>query len=1295
MQITVENPDFGLFVEMSDVKFVSTQEGWLISRADHCKLGDPAFDPIVTQKRTVYLTFGYPQFDIKCTKEDRCSYMIPATQHHRYGIRTDRKRREHGQIHVLDPILRSRIPRGVCAFIRQQGLNGNTATAADPTCSDTPKRKCRMKVMPPHMVKLWHCRFGHCGRSRLYRALRDLAFLKHYVLPSKISCQACDTSKAKRKSHSGHLEPAQYPNQIWHMDLINFLTPDIHGNLHALVMVDGKSRLKDVYPIKLKNDAMRAIQEHLAFIRIRPESFRVDEGGEFKGESATGLIDLCTSLGIRLEVVPPGEHEQHGIVERANQTLTRMAAAMLTSAGLGKEYWSYALKYAAYADRYLSSSDDLPSPYRQWHGILEHQPRLTAFGTPLIYRHQEKARQHKLDPRGHRATFLGYANEFGTIYLIDRDAPGEPIRMTVNDLKRTYQEELVVDYYRGEIINPESLILAKNNTTGEITIAEALEQHSPPMLTSIQKAKLQETQEFCSRRRAELHSQTEMTATQVETTILRELRLEEFRQAQLAKSQPQPMDVDQPISTTDCNTTSTPTPPPKSKLNRQDKERLQFVDVECSLCQQTQFDGTRSGKSVRDQVQIILCDRCDRGFHVHCLEMHWQPAFSKDSWLCFDCLLPSTRIEIKMKKKKKSNFTPAEVVKHDHDSGLTTVRFAGASDIEQVDLRRFQWRQADSPWIAKVATLQEAEELAFNIPIPKSMQQLSRMPDSEWKRKWQDAALKEMQGMWQRNAWKLIDKIPPQDRGKPILPMVLVFKYKPPKNPGEDGIFKVRCCLLGNRLDKATSSVPAPTPRISTVKFMLSMATKQNMHVLATDVTQAFLNAQPKEYNYVRIPSGFPGQPFDGQLAILCLAQYGHPAAPACWATFFSNWMICEGFTPNKIDACLFQRVEADGTTTYVLNYIDDSLCFSVKQRHVMNFKEALAKQFKITADKTLTRYLGIEIKRTQEGFLLSQSKLIQSLYDKALPYIQQEGLEKANKVPILDSRLKKIPHRPSPEEQARLNALPYRNLLGGVGYLVTATMPSVAYAFKECARFCSSYSQEHWRALLELIVFIKENPTPLFLSSDPNDELHAFCDADWNNSALHLSTTGYVIFHGTNPISWSSRTQRNTARSVGESEFISLSSCAQELLHLRALKASIQRVRTVPVSQIRTLNEKGHAYCIFVQEIENSEQVHIHNDSSSTRANLKKAEGWQDGKLRHVKTSFQFVRGHVKMQDIALHPVKGKENCSDCLTKGYANGQFKEFHKYARTCHGFPDRHNALKELKSAPAWEPGEQLE
>jgi hypothetical protein len=63
-----------------------------------------------------------------------------------------------------------------------------------------------------------------------------------------------------------------------------------------------------------------------------------------------------------------------------------------------------------------------------------------------------------------------------------------------------------------------------------------------------------------------------------------------------------------------------------------------------------------------------------------------------------------------MRKKKKTSFIPAaEVIEHNHDTGLTAVRFANllnASDTEQVDLRRFQWRQAEAPWIAKVATVQ-------------------------------------------------------------------------------------------------------------------------------------------------------------------------------------------------------------------------------------------------------------------------------------------------------------------------------------------------------------------------------------------------------------------------------------------------------------------------------------------------------------------------------------------------------------------------------------------------------------
>ena len=74
--------------------------------------------------------------------------------------------------------------------------------------------------------------------------------------------------------------------------------------------------------------------------------------------------------------------------------------------------------------------------------------------------------------------------------------------------------------------------------------------------------------------------------------------------------------------------------------------------------------------------------------------------------------------------------------------------------------------------------------------------------------------------------------------------------------------------------------------------------------------------------------------------------------------------------------------------------------------------------------------------------------------------------------VPIKFNRLKKATAQPSPEEHLELKALPFRSLLGAVGYLMTSTMPSIAFAYKEISRFAadSDYRMEHFNALLELI---------------------------------------------------------------------------------------------------------------------------------------------------------------------------------------------------------------------------------
>lgn len=55
----------------------------------------------------------------------------------------------------------------------------------------------------------------------------------------------------------------------------------------------------------------------------------------------------------------------------------------------------------------------------------------------------------------------------------------------------------------------------------------------------------------------------------------------------------------------------------------------------CSICHRQQED--------RDAKDIVLCDSCDRGFHMKCLDLRRVP---RDSWWCQQCEeLPATQCE--------------------------------------------------------------------------------------------------------------------------------------------------------------------------------------------------------------------------------------------------------------------------------------------------------------------------------------------------------------------------------------------------------------------------------------------------------------------------------------------------------------------------------------------------------------------------------------------------------------------------------------------------------------------------
>ncbi|CAI7925824.1 unnamed protein product [Closterium sp. NIES-54] len=169
-----------------------------------------------------------------------------------------------------------------------------------------------------------------------------------------------------------------------------------------------------------------------------------------------------------------------------------------------------------------------------------------------------------------------------------------------------------------------------------------------------------------------------------------------------------------------------------------------------------------------------------------------------------------------------------------------------------------------------------------------------------------------------------------------------IFRVKRP--PGSSPVFKARYVARGfsQRQGVDFFQTFSPTPKMTTLRVQLHVATQRDYELHPLDFSTSFLQGSLHEEIWLRSPPGFTGSfPAGTQTTLAAL-----------------------GFAPSIADPSLFLRTDTSLPPFYVLVYVDD-LVFAIADTEALALvKSELQKRHTCTDLGELRSYLGLQITR-------------------------------------------------------------------------------------------------------------------------------------------------------------------------------------------------------------------------------------------------------------------------------------------------------------------------------------------
>ena len=311
----------------------------------------------------------------------------------------------------------------------------------------------------------------------------------------------------------------------------------------------------------------------------------------------------------------------------------------------------------------------------------------------------------------------------------------------------------------------------------------------------------------------------------------------------------------------------------------------------------------------------------------------------------------------------------------------------------------------------------------------------------------------------------------------------------------------------------------------------------------------------------------------------------------------------------------------------FMLIYVDDIIVTSSSSEAVTALLKDLGSEFALKDLGDLSFFLGIEVKQTDNGIVLSQEKYATDL-------LKRVGMQNCKPSPTPLSSSEKLSLHEG-ELLSLEDSTQYRSMIGALQYL-TLTRPDISFAVNKVCQFLHAPTTLHWSAAKRILRYVKNTVNVgLTFSRSQSTLISAFTDADWaGDPDDRRSTGGFAIFFGPNLISWCAKKQVTVSRFSTEAEYKALANATAEIIWVQSM------LKELGVSQ-------AQVPCLWCDNL---------------GATYLSANPVFHARTKYIEIDFHFVRERVANKKLDIRFIHSKDQVADGFTKALPTRSFEEF---------------------------------